>query len=99
IPYTLETDCPLGVGGFEPLHFRIGNCIIRDAVVRLLPPQTAIPSLTQMPRNGGVSFHKGRQAGTASCVYCPAAIAGGSMGFVLCQVGGHWSGQCPHMLS
>jgi hypothetical protein len=24
IPYALETDWPLGVAGFEPLHFRIG---------------------------------------------------------------------------
>ena len=23
IPYALETDCPLGAGGFEPLHLRI----------------------------------------------------------------------------
>jgi hypothetical protein len=24
IPYALETDWPVGAGGFEPLHFRIG---------------------------------------------------------------------------
>ena len=24
IPYALETDCPLGAAGFEPLHLRIG---------------------------------------------------------------------------
>jgi hypothetical protein len=24
IPYALETDWPLGVAGFEPLHLRIG---------------------------------------------------------------------------
>ena len=88
IPYALETECPLGVGGFEPLHFRIGirqnsqrgrrdsnlcisksskgrnwtvswspqpYCIIRDAVVRIPPPQPASPSLTlieaDLPRN------------------------------------------------
>ena len=26
IPYALETDWPVGAGGFKPLHFRIGNC-------------------------------------------------------------------------
>ena len=41
----------------------------------------------------------GRPAGNASSVYFPAAIAGGNMGLVLCQVGVHWSGLCPHMLS
>jgi hypothetical protein len=40
-----------------------------------------------------------RQLGKAFFVYSPAAMAGGSTGFVVCQVGGHSSGQCPHMLS
>ena len=26
IPYALETDWPVGVAGFEPLHIRIGIC-------------------------------------------------------------------------
>src|SRR4030088_2732991 len=86
IPYALETDWPVGAGGFKPLHFRIGirqdsqpgrrdsnlcisksskrriwtvswspqavqwpYCIIRDAVVRLLPPQPGSPVSTASP--------------------------------------------------
>jgi hypothetical protein len=54
IPYALETDCPLGAAGFEPLHLEIrsaqlhpastgfrrrsGAPLIRDAQVRVPPP-------------------------------------------------------------
>jgi hypothetical protein len=28
IPYALETDCPLGAGGFEPLHLEIRSASV-----------------------------------------------------------------------